>query len=341
MLRELLEIDSPDFLMGDFYIKEPTAEKEKIEFGLKPTPERPMIDTNAFFRLKMKVITYINEIIAEVNLLSEDHAMTVNDQSTQETNGLYKIVKYIEQQMQQAGAGFIQRHIDDGITTLECNFKSVLSMTEREKISNTLKNYRGFVSHDFEGREDKTIVRVNILTKRLWDFLKVDLRDLVTPTVRRNLKPEFISDQEYLLKRVDALSKNGIVTVADLLEVDEVKFIKIYGPKAGKIIYAELMESVENLKPANDSAMTVTKTPLSASLENPGGIDLNPANLDLTIKRDGKGVPLPLALQDMSQLSRIQGFEPEIIEIKPAMNLPILNELRQEFQSLPVPAGTK
>jgi len=29
-------------------------------------------------------------------------------------------------------------------------------------------------------------------------------------------------------------------------------------------------------------------------------------------------ITLPLAQQDMAQLSRIQGFEPEIIEIKPS-----------------------
>jgi hypothetical protein len=59
-----------------------------------------------------------------------------------------------------------------------------------------------------------------------------------------------------------------------------------------------------------------------------GGIDFNSANLDLQIKRDGHGVPLPLAQQDMAQLSRIQGFEPEIIEIKPAVNVPIISELQ-------------
>jgi len=64
----------------------------------------------------------------------------------------------------------------------------------------------------------------------------------------------------------------------------------------------------------------------------PGGIDMNSANLALQIKRDGRGVPLPLALQDMAQLSRIQGFVPEIIEIRPAVNLPILSELQQKLQ---------
>lgn len=65
----------------------------------------------------------------------------------------------------------------------------------------------------------------------------------------------------------------------------------------------------------------------------PGGIDLNGANLNLQIKRDGRGVPLPLNQQDMAQLNNIEGFVPEIIEIKPAINVPIINELQQKLQS--------
>jgi len=64
-----------------------------------------------------------------------------------------------------------------------------------------------------------------------------------------------------------------------------------------------------------------------------GGIDFNSANLGLQIKRNGNGVPLPLAQQDMAQLNQIQGFDPEIIEIKPAVNLPILSELQEKLQA--------
>ncbi len=67
-----------------------------------------------------------------------------------------------------------------------------------------------------------------------------------------------------------------------------------------------------------------------------GGIDLNAANLDLEIKRDGRGVPLPWSKQDMAQLSRIEGFVPVIIDIKPVSELPLLNELQQKLQSLSV-----
>jgi hypothetical protein len=38
----------------------------------------------------------------------------------------------------------------------------------------------------------------------------------------------------------------------------------------------------------------------------------------MTIKRDGKGVPLPLSQQDLAQLSNIEGLAPEILSIEPA-----------------------
>ena len=81
-------------------------------------------------------------------------------------------------------------------------------------------------------------------------------------------------------------------------------------------------------------------TKIAESIKRQGGIDFNAANLHLQIKRDGRGVPLPLDRQDMAQLNNIQGFVPEIIEIKPAVNVPIMNELRQKLQSsLPVMAN--
>ena len=59
-----------------------------------------------------------------------------------------------------------------------------------------------------------------------------------------------------------------------------------------------------------------------------GGIDMNSANLAMTIKRNGKGVPLPIDQQDLAQLNSLQGFDPEIVSIKTAAPLPFLAELK-------------
>ena len=57
----------------------------------------------------------------------------------------------------------------------------------------------------------------------------------------------------------------------------------------------------------------------------PGGIDLNNANFDMLIRREGNGVPLPVSQQDLEMIN-INGLTPTILNIQPMMNLPMLNE---------------
>ncbi len=57
-----------------------------------------------------------------------------------------------------------------------------------------------------------------------------------------------------------------------------------------------------------------------------GGIDMNAAHLDLHIKRDGNGIPLPVSQQDLDNI-RIDGLVPVILEIRPAASSPLLAQL--------------
>ncbi len=66
-----------------------------------------------------------------------------------------------------------------------------------------------------------------------------------------------------------------------------------------------------------------------AALDPLGGIDLNPDLLDLQIKRDGRGIPLPLDQQPLENM-QIDGFLPIIININPVANLPLLLGLLDE-----------
>jgi len=59
----------------------------------------------------------------------------------------------------------------------------------------------------------------------------------------------------------------------------------------------------------------------------PGGIDFNAAHLNLQIKRDGKGIPLPISQQDLENI-KIDGLTPIIIDIKPTTSLTIFLELK-------------
>jgi hypothetical protein len=60
-----------------------------------------------------------------------------------------------------------------------------------------------------------------------------------------------------------------------------------------------------------------------AATDKVGGIDLNAANLDMQIKRDGKGVPLPISSKDLGNI-KIDGLVPVILEITPVTSLPAL-----------------
>lgn len=73
-------------------------------------------------------------------------------------------------------------------------------------------------------------------------------------------------------------------------------------------------------------------TETSTDNSNLGGINLNAEHLNLNIKRDGKGIVLPFSKQDINVLNKIEGFIPRIIEIKPAMHLPILSEIEKKFE---------
>jgi len=66
---------------------------------------------------------------------------------------------------------------------------------------------------------------------------------------------------------------------------------------------------------------------VQASLNAKGGIDFNAANLNLQIRRDGKGVPLPIDQQDLQNIN-IDGLIPVIIRIRPAAASPLLSQLQ-------------
>jgi len=57
-------------------------------------------------------------------------------------------------------------------------------------------------------------------------------------------------------------------------------------------------------------------TETASSQVAPGGIDFDPTLLNLQIKRDGKGVPLPLPQQNIENIN-IEGLFPVIINIQP------------------------
>ncbi|MBZ0166982.1 MAG: phosphoenolpyruvate carboxykinase (GTP), partial [Candidatus Omnitrophica bacterium] len=89
---------------------------------------------------------------------------------------------------------------------------------------------------------------------------------------------------------------------------------------------AVLAEQAERRGPAEvvaevDEALTVQQRERP---ETTGGIDFNPELLEMQIKRDGEGIPLPVLQQPSEVLQNINGFVPVIIDMTPVPNLPLI-----------------
>jgi hypothetical protein len=96
-------------------------------------------------------------------------------------------------------------------------------------------------------------------------------------------------------------------------------------------------EKKEQVQPPVDSEFQPSPAPVSSPVSpvnallsgktgadaKVGGIDLSRDKLELQIKRDGQGMPLPVHLQDVERIL-IDGFVPIIINIAPMNDLPLL-----------------
>jgi hypothetical protein len=94
--------------------------------------------------------------------------------------------------------------------------------------------------------------------------------------------------------------------------------------------FVVLKNKINGLASAVNKDVRVQPMASSSSIkETPvGGIDFNPATLELEIRRDGNGVPLP-ALEQPQELFNIPGLSPVVISITP-MNLPLVLGLKED-----------
>lgn len=83
----------------------------------------------------------------------------------------------------------------------------------------------------------------------------------------------------------------------------------------------ELREQTESSRSSSSSNAVSSKN----NYRRPGDIDLNSAMLNLQIKRDKKGIPLPVFQQPIDSIN-IEGFFPMIINITPINVLLLLTD---------------
>jgi len=149
------------------------------------------------------------------------------------------------------------------------------------------------------------------------------------------LKLLFKEDRELfhrLIQNVASHPGKRILFSDDTSTEEKLKSMGILYHGSGELPYAliAVVEAVVEFKgvevptsPGSTSPSDET-TSRSEGSSPLGGINLNPDLLDLQIKRDGNGVPLPIFQQQPIADMNIQGFIPVIINVMPVTNLPAL-----------------
>ena len=155
---------------------------------------------------------------------------------------------------------------------------------------------------------------INILDQHPWvpgkdsfsvDRLKKDIARILTDKSRDSMDFLIV----HLLIDLNQRSRNG--------DVNKVIFSTLYADLEKRFFPFGL-----NLKGDQDDNLEPAVADAAQAADPYGGIDMNAANMSMLIKRDGKGMVLPVSKQDMAQLSRIEGFSPHIILIRPASEMP-------------------
>ncbi len=132
--------------------------------------------------------------------------------------------------------------------------------------------------------------------------------------------------------KIEVNIKGDIGYMMDYVTKEDPKEITEVDLTTGETTNLEFNVARPELQKALNDFAQMTHQEIKARIQLPGqdftkgGIDLNSANLAMTVKKDGKGVPLPLALQDPAMISA-PGFIPIVTGIRSAEDLPILKEL--------------
>jgi len=224
---------------------------------------------------------------------------------------------------QEVGVSFNEPHPDDA-AMLNLLTRLIVGFHLRRFKDNIRRADSSFMESLIEQAPLKVLWRIVELTSEDLYKLKDRENNFVHITVIGN--DGSIIKHEGLVERINVEARNN-TTISLLIvfispkRLSKLKMVQFIFNKQGS---EWRLKDTKSVSIRIDSAMSV---------DHLGGIDLNSANLNFQIKRDGKGVPLPFVQQDMAQLSRIQGFEPRILKIEPAAGLPIFSELQQKLQS--------
>jgi hypothetical protein len=132
---------------------------------------------------------------------------------------------------------------------------------------------------------------------------------------------ESFTQAQIFIKSGERTIQSLAVELRDKFRLPEISAIRDEFDRLGMTDEAIIAQKAILKHVAEASSSSVDTKPV-------GGIDFNPVTLELEIKRDGNGVPLP-ALEQPRELFNIPGLSPVVISITP-MNLPLVLGLKED-----------
>jgi len=230
----------------------------------------------------------------------------------------------------------------DNAATQRTSFKlnAILNGEMGENVLELLVGYVGWLNNQTD------IPELKAFESRQADFLQRGQKHIYIEEIQRVqayiVKTEESIATSQVQMKIEAEAKSSPVSVLDAARqvIDEKgsvnadDLIARTGKEREKII-TDLESSSDFVKILEGTYMdTGFAETVGVNQSSPvGGIDLNPALLDLQIKRDGNGVPLPINLQPIESMN-IEGFFPVIIHITPMSVSPLLMGLLSEAQDV-------
>ncbi len=142
-------------------------------------------------------------------------------------------------------------------------------------------------------------------------------------------KPEYSLSKSW--DRARDLLANAMF-VAQIKKSDYPKQLTVILPPKAKQVHEKILKAAQAISSSSSVTGQGTEgvdqnksTSASSAVSPVGGIDFDPSNMNLQVKRDGKGVPLPVPQQNLEQIN-IEGLYPVIINMMPvnAQTLPVL-----------------
>jgi phosphomannomutase len=276
--------------------------------------------------------------------ITEDQAMTVSDIMRRDVESVIQEVTILERSDAQKRVG---EYVDSLITSrgeqseIIQSVGMLMEMLIQEEITfpdaEVSGPFLGLIQHLSprivaigNDPNNKEVVVDVAKRKRKWSFQDDSVREAIARWVITHRQSQMLSEDagqekvtEMLRQAVEAFKIGPMKSVA----FNPVDVLHLAFP--GTLTDQQVMgwtQQIETLLQNDPSFATSRADPSGTYVyqgKEYGGINLDPNLLDLQIKRDGNGVPLPLTDQAIENM-HIEGFIPVIINVTPITNLPLM-----------------